>query len=102
VITVDGDPITPADAGDEAEELRQGQARLEVKLCKALAALDPPHGLQVIVHGRIAGHLRMLSRHGARCLDARQPAGLTDDELRGASCDATGETRGAHQPCPAE
>jgi hypothetical protein len=83
VIIIDGQDITTPDTGDEAAELRQ--ARLEVKLCKALAALDPPHGLQVILHGRIAGHLRALNRHGAPGPDARQPADLTDDELRDAA-----------------
>jgi hypothetical protein len=85
MITVDGEAITP---GPEENGSRQGEVpalrtiRLELKLCKALVALDPSPELLAPLHGRIAAQLRRLPRYGATDPDTRQPADLTDDELR--------------------
>jgi hypothetical protein len=85
MITVDGQAITPgpdeSDRGqDEPQALRT--IRLELKLCQALVSLDPSPELRAPLHGRIAAQLRKLPRYGAADPDTRQPADLTDDELR--------------------
>ena len=85
MITVDGEaiPRDSPDRDDREEALRT--ARLELKLCKALAALDPPHELSVILHARIAEQLRRLRDYDAHDEDVRQAPDLTDDELRQAA-----------------
>jgi hypothetical protein len=75
VITIDGEPVSPGDDDDAAKAARA--ARQELKLCKALAALDPPGSLASIVYGRIAGHLRALNYDNLTDPGARQPADLT-------------------------
>jgi hypothetical protein len=90
VIIVDGEEITPwspdgKDGGGPTGEEIVRAARLELKLCKALVALNPPHGLSVILYGRIAQALRVLSNHDAADPDARQATDLDDDELRQAA-----------------
>jgi hypothetical protein len=88
VIVVDGEEIPqPADVdqgGEDGKEVVR-VARLEVKLCKALAALDPPHELSVLLHGRITEALRRLQRYDATDLNVRQVADLADDEVREAA-----------------
>ncbi len=81
MITVDGESVTPgSDASDdEAETVRL--VRLDLKLCKALVALNPPHELSVLLHARMAGQLRTLRRRNAADQDTRQAADLDDDEL---------------------
>jgi hypothetical protein len=86
MITVDGEAIprgTP-DRDDRDEEALRA-ARLELKLCKALAALDPPHELSTILHARITLQLRRLRRYDATDQDVRQVPDLTDDELHQAA-----------------
>jgi hypothetical protein len=88
VIVVDGEQISrPKDGGQggESPEDVVRVARLEVKLCKALAALDPQHELSVLLHGRITEALRRLRRHDATDLAVRRVADLSDDELRQAA-----------------
>jgi hypothetical protein len=63
----------PAAAGPAGPSLRTRQTapagrwaiRLELKLCKALAALDPPDEMSTLLHARIADLLRKLRRHDA-------------------------------------
>jgi hypothetical protein len=45
VITVDGQAVNPSDdrSDDDVVAKAVGAARLELKLCKALVALKPPH-----------------------------------------------------------
>jgi hypothetical protein len=88
VIVVDGEEIPrPMDGGQRGEGHDEvvRVARLEVKLCKALAALDPHRELSVLLHGRITEALRRLRRHDATDLGVREVADLTDDELRQAA-----------------
>ena len=65
VITVDGEAIPQDFPGGDAREEALRTARLELKLCKALAGLDPPHELSTILHARITEQLRRLRRHDA-------------------------------------
>jgi hypothetical protein len=67
MITVDGEAV-PRDSpdGDDREAILR-TAQLELKLCKALAALDPPHELSTILHVRITEQLRR-NAMGFRCL----------------------------------
>ena len=60
-------------------------ARLELKLCKALVALNPPHDLSVMVHARTAEALKVLRRHGVTDDDVIQAADLSDAELKEAA-----------------
>jgi hypothetical protein len=84
VITADGEPVTPGpDGSDGPEAVRQ--ALLDLKLCKALAALNPPHELSVLLHARITGQLRMVRRWNASDQDTRHAADLDDDELHQAA-----------------
>jgi hypothetical protein len=85
MITVDGEPVprNPSDSGDHEETVRT--TRLELKLCKALAALDPPHELSTILHARITEQLRRLRRYDANDQEVRQACDLTDSELREAA-----------------
>jgi hypothetical protein len=78
MITVDGQPV-----GLDGDEL--SHIRIQLKLCKALAALNPPHKLAVTIHARIASLLRALAWHESRDRDTRQPADLTDQELHEAA-----------------
>jgi hypothetical protein len=75
-ITIDGEAVTPSPGEDdsepdECEPLRT--ARPELKLCQALAALDPSPDL----HARIAAQLRKLPRYNATDPDTRQAADFT-------------------------
>jgi hypothetical protein len=83
VLTVDGEPV-PSPGDSDADGSLQN-LRLELKLCQALTALDPPSELSVVLHGRITGHLRALHRYHETDHNARQPAALTDDELHQAT-----------------
>lgn len=80
MIIVDGRPL-PVGGTDGAQEL----ALLELRLLKALAALDPPHGLASILHSRIAARIRELRSPDTPDPDARQPADLDREELREAT-----------------
>jgi hypothetical protein len=79
LITVDVEAVNPP-GGDDGENAVRN-ARLELKLCKALAALNPPHDLSACLHARIAELLKALRRHGATDQDVRQAADLSDGEL---------------------
>jgi hypothetical protein len=90
VITVDGQPVNPGPAnahddhrGSSEEALRI--VRLELKLCKALAGLNPPHEVSASLHARITDLLRRLKRHDATDQDVTQAANLSDDELHQAA-----------------
>src|SRR5258708_3798988 len=85
VITADGEAIPRDSPGADAREEALRTARLELKLHKALAALDPPHEMSAILHARITEQLRRLRRHDANDQDVRQPRDFTDDELRKAA-----------------
>lgn len=82
MITVDGEAITPSPDGSNGEDEAVRLTRLDLKLCKALTALNPPHELSVLLHARITAHLRTLRRSGSTAQDTRQAADLDDDELR--------------------
>jgi hypothetical protein len=85
VITVDGQPVNPggASAPDCADGVQETLRiiRLELKLCKALTALNPPHEVSASLHARITDLLRRLKRHDATDQDVTQAADLSDDEL---------------------
>jgi hypothetical protein len=88
MITVDGEAINPgpgdSDSGPgEAPALRA--IRLELKLCKALVALNPSPELRAPLHARIAAQMRKLRRYDVSDPDTRQGADLTDAELREAT-----------------
>jgi hypothetical protein len=81
VITVDGEAVMQADSDDPEHIL--ANVRTELKLCKALLALDPPYDVAVSLYARITDILRVLKRHGQR--DAGTPvAELSDEELASA------------------
>lgn len=80
--TVDGEPAAP---GPDGESEERAAARQELKLCKALLALSPPPELAAPLHSRIAAYLRRLPILQANDPDGRQPADLTDQELREAA-----------------
>lgn len=84
MIVVDSEEIPrPTDDGQRGESSEEvvRAARLEVKLCKALTALDPHHELSVLLHGRTTEALRRLRRYDATDLEVRQVADLDDEEL---------------------
>jgi hypothetical protein len=82
--TVDGQPVPTGEDGGSEEAVRLAQ--LDVKLCKALARLNPPHELSVLLHARITKQLRVLRiDYEATDQDTRHPADLGDDELRQAA-----------------
>jgi hypothetical protein len=85
MITIDGEAITPSpdDSNGEGEAVRL--VRLDLKLCKALATLNPPHELSILLHARITEQLRSLHRNKATDQDTRLAADLDDDELRQAA-----------------
>ena len=85
MITVDGEAVTPGPDGSSGEDEAVRLARLDLKLCKALAALNPPHKLSVLLHARITALLRTLQRHEAIDQDTRQVADLDDEALREAA-----------------
>jgi hypothetical protein len=89
VITVDGQAVNPGGTGADDGKDTDGETlriiRLELKLCKALAALNPPHDVSAAIHARIADLLRKLKRYGATDRDVIQAADLSDDELRQAA-----------------
>jgi hypothetical protein len=80
VITVDGQAVNPADDNDDAKAVHA--ARLELRLCRALAALSPPRDVSLLVHARAAELLRLLRKHDAADLDAMRVADLGDAELK--------------------
>jgi hypothetical protein len=81
VIVVDGEPVTPGD-GQDGPAAQVRAAQLEVRLCQALLALDPPADVMSSASGRIHRALRTLRDHDAPYEGSRDPASLTDDELR--------------------
>jgi hypothetical protein len=89
MITVDGEAVNPPDAedcdeeGDDAEALRS--ARLELKLCRALVSLKPPHDLSVMVYARTVEVLKTLRRYDVTDDDVILPADLSDEKLREAA-----------------
>jgi hypothetical protein len=88
IIAVDREAVTPSPGEDDSEPDECGPlrtARLELKLCQALAALDPSPDLRAPLHARIAAQLWKLPRYNATDQDTRQPTDLTDDELREAA-----------------
>lgn len=82
MITMDGEAINPGDEQGDDDQEAVRCARLELKLCKALAALKPPHDLSVMVHTRTADALKTLRRHGVTDDDIIQAADLSDTELK--------------------
>jgi hypothetical protein len=94
LITVDGEPVNPRDNNSDGNDSEGAIrcARLELKLCKALAALNPPHNLSACLHARITDLLKTLRRHDATDQDTRQAADLSDNELK----EATGIIRAIH------
>jgi hypothetical protein len=74
VITVDGEAVNPDDA--------VGAARLELRLCKALAALNPPRDVSLLVHARAVELLRVLRKHDAANPDVIGVADLSDADLK--------------------
>jgi hypothetical protein len=83
VITVDGEPVTGSESDDPEDIMRR--ARTELKCCKALAAMNPPHDVSASLHARIVELLRTLRRHGTQDQDVAQMADLSDEELRQAT-----------------
>jgi hypothetical protein len=81
VITVDGQAVNPGDDTANAVD----EARLELKLCRVLAALNPPRDLSLMVHARAAELLRILRNHDVPDLDAIPVADLGDGELKEAT-----------------
>jgi hypothetical protein len=79
VIVVDGEPVTPGD-GQDGPAAQVRAAQLEVRLCQALLALDPPGGVMSSASGRIRRALRDQDPYEG----SRGPASLTDDELHDA------------------
>ncbi len=75
MITVDGEPVE--DGGDSLRNMQ-----VELKLCKALAMLNPPMDLTMPLSQRIIDLLRAMKRAGGPDPDTRDPASLTDEELR--------------------
>jgi hypothetical protein len=80
MITVDGEPVTGSEGADPADITRK--ARIELKCCKALTAMNPPHDLSASLHARIVELLRTLKRYGTQDQDVAQTADLSDEELR--------------------
>ena len=74
----------PGSDGDSSEEALR-IVRLELKLCKALTALNPPHEVSASLHARITDLLRRLKRHDATDEDVTQAADLSDEELHQAA-----------------
>jgi hypothetical protein len=90
LITVDGEPVNPPDASSRDDiAAKAGHAvrayQLELKLCKALAALNPPPDLAYYLHTRIIELLRRLRANRAADAGATWPAGLSDTDLRQAA-----------------
>jgi hypothetical protein len=88
MIVVDGQAINSGpgenrDGDSEPEALRT--ARLELKLCQALVALNPSPELRAPLNARIAAQLRKLTRYDATDPDTRQATDLTDEELHQAA-----------------
>ena len=48
MITVDGEPVTGSQGDDPADIMRK--VRVELKCCKALMAMKPPHDLSAPLH----------------------------------------------------
>jgi hypothetical protein len=88
VIIVDGQAVnSPGPGGEDSRdpEVIVRNARLELRLCKALAALRPPHDVSVLVHARTAELLRKLRQCGAVDEDVAEVADLSDGELKEAA-----------------
>ena len=81
MITVDGEAVNPG--GDAVNAV--DEARLELKLCRALAAVGPPLDVSLLVHARAAELLRLLRNHGAPDPDVIPAADLSDSELKEAA-----------------
>jgi len=89
VITIDGEAVNPPDGtGDgEGSDVREvlRSTRLELRLCKAMAALSPPRDVSILVHARAVELLRLLRKHDAADPDVVGVADLSDGELREAA-----------------
>lgn len=84
MIVVDGEPVTPGD-GQDGPAAQVRAAQLEVRLCQALLALDPPEYVMFTACGRIRQALSTLRNHDAPYQEVRDLASLTDGELRDAA-----------------
>lgn len=81
MITIDGQAVNPrSDAANAVDE-----ARLELKLCRALAAMNPPRDLSLMVHARAAELLRVLRNHDVPDPGAIPVADLDVRELKEAT-----------------
>ncbi len=62
MITVDGEAVNPGDGDSDEDAVAKAvrAARIELKLCKALAALNPPPDLSGYLHA----HIVELRGHG--------------------------------------
>jgi hypothetical protein len=86
VITVDGEAINPiADDNPKSIETIVSETRVELKLCRALAALNPPLDLSVILHARAAELLKALRRYDATDQDVIPAEDLSDTDLKQAA-----------------
>jgi hypothetical protein len=86
VITVDGEAVNPGDgSGEDAAAKEVRAARLELRLCKALAALSPPRDVALLAHARAADLLRVLRKQDAADPEAVPVADLSDAELKEAA-----------------
>jgi hypothetical protein len=87
VITVNGQAVNPAgDHGDDDDAAKAADAaRLELKLCRALAALNPPRDVSLLAHARAAELLRILRNHDVADPDDIRVPDLSDSELKEAA-----------------
>jgi hypothetical protein len=94
VITVDGQAVNRGDDGSDGGGVQEvlRAARLELRLCRALVALNPPRDVSLLVHARAAELLRVLRKHDAADEDATSAADLGDGELK----EAAGLVRAFH------
>jgi hypothetical protein len=83
VTTVNGHPVTGHGGHDDDRSV--ARARRELRLSKALLALNPPHDLATILYTRAYALMRDLRRDGTIDPDTRQAADLGDDELHQAA-----------------
>jgi hypothetical protein len=94
VISVDGQAVNRGDDGSDGGGVQEvlRAARLELRLCRALVALNPPRDVSLLVHARAAELLRVLRKHDAAYEDATSAADLGDGELK----EAAGLVRAFH------